>query len=269
MRRILGRLAPLPSAAVVLGMSLAGAAVPVHTETVNCTDVATLAVAPPYTISAEGVYCLKADIAFAGTSGAAITIESNNVVLDLNGHKIGGGPAGPATLASGVFVNNHGNVIVKNGLVRGFFSGITYAPGTANNGNIVEDILAVANTSFGIYMGGPGTNNTVRNCIVGTTGGSTAVTGISAGIYNAATSSFVTHNTVNNTFPTSGGTVRFGIFMSTDGRAVDNQILGDAGTTGTNVCILMASGTLYKDNVVSRCITSYSGGTPVGTTNFP
>src|SRR6185436_19576264 len=113
--------------------------------------------------------------------GAAITIDVNNVVLDLNGHKIGGGPAGSGTQASGVFVNNRGNVIVKNGLVRGFFGGVVYAPGTNNNGNIVENILAVANTAFGIYIGGPGTNNTVRNCIVGTTGGTTAVAGLTAG----------------------------------------------------------------------------------------
>src|SRR5262245_44875205 len=122
------RPAPVASVAALLALALLGAA-SAGAETTQCTDVASLAGAPPYKITAQGVYCLNADIAFSAVSGAAITIDSNNVVLDLNSHKIGGGGAGDGTTAVGVLVNNHGNVIVKNGLVRGFHSGILYLPG--------------------------------------------------------------------------------------------------------------------------------------------
>src|SRR5262249_16612518 len=74
----------------------AGAAAGVHAETTLCTDVATLAAAPPYVIAAHGVYCLKADVMYTAPFGAAITIATNNVVLDLNAHKIGGGGAKPS-----------------------------------------------------------------------------------------------------------------------------------------------------------------------------
>jgi hypothetical protein len=260
---ILRRLAGIAA----LGLAIAGTATAVHAETTQCTDVASLAAAPPYKITAQGVYCLQADISFAAVSGAAITIDANNVVLDLNDHKIGGGPAGTGTTAVGVLVNNHGNVIVKNGLVRGFHTGIFYLPGTANNGNIVENILAVANWVYAINIGGPGSNNTVRNCVIGTTGGSTSALDSTAGIYVFSTSSYVTNNTVTNTFVTSLGSGRYGIYLN-DGRALNNQIIGDGGDTGTNIGLYMGSG-LYKDNVVSRCTIPYSGGIAVGTTNYP
>ena len=260
------RPAPVASVAALLALALLGAA-SAGAETTQCTDVASLAAGPPYVITAQGVYCLNADVVFSAVSGAAITVDSNNVVLDLNGHKIGGGGAGGGTAAMGILVNNHGNVIVKNGLVRGFNSGIVYQPGSANNGNIVEDILAVANTVFGIYFGGPGTNNTVRNCIIGATGGSSVYPGYSAGIYVVSTMSYVTHCTVTNTFVTDLGTGRFGIYLN-DGRAVNNQIIGDGGSSGANIGLQLVSG-IYKDNIVSGCTTPYSGGIAVGTTNYP
>ena len=64
-----------------------------------CTVIATL----PYTITAQGRYCLSTNLSTAITSGAAITINSDFVVLDLRGFKIGGGSAGPGTLAHGVY----------------------------------------------------------------------------------------------------------------------------------------------------------------------
>src|SRR6185436_6710359 len=112
MRIIRRRLPAVALLATLAGLTLAGAVVPVQAETVNCIDVASLAAAPPYPITVPGVYCLQSDVNFTSTSpGAAIFIDSNNVVLDLNGHKIGGG-GDPTTAGIGVYVNNHGNVIV-------------------------------------------------------------------------------------------------------------------------------------------------------------
>ena len=59
-------------------------------ETVNCTPIDYL----PYTISAQGVYCFTQHLGTNMTSGNAITINTNNVVIDLNGFKLGGLGAG-------------------------------------------------------------------------------------------------------------------------------------------------------------------------------
>jgi hypothetical protein len=71
----------------------------VQAETVNCTAITAL----PYTISTQGVYCLTGNLSTGMTSGSAITIATNNVVLDLNGFKIGGLAAGPDTNATGIY----------------------------------------------------------------------------------------------------------------------------------------------------------------------
>ena len=51
----------------------------------------------PSTISTSGVYCLTADYDSSATSGNMITINANNVVLDLNDHRITGFGGGADT----------------------------------------------------------------------------------------------------------------------------------------------------------------------------
>ena len=90
-------------------------------ETVDCTPITTL----PATISTQGIYCLTGNLAAPSTfgSGHAITIDANNVTLDLNGWKLGGQAAGAGTLAIGIY-SLANNVTVKNGIVRGFYYGV-------------------------------------------------------------------------------------------------------------------------------------------------
>ena len=78
--------------AVLLFSSMAQA------ETTECTVITSL----PYTISTQGIYCLKGNLATSMTSGNAIEINTNNVVIDLNGYKLGGLGAGPGTTARGI-----------------------------------------------------------------------------------------------------------------------------------------------------------------------
>ena len=93
---------------------------PAQAETVNCTAITSL----PYTISTQGVYCLTDHLSTAITTGNAITINTNNVVLDLNGFKLGGLSAGLGTQAHGIYAYQRQNITIKNGTVRGFFIGI-------------------------------------------------------------------------------------------------------------------------------------------------
>ena len=59
-------------------------------ETVNCTAITSL----PAVITVQGIYCFTGNLSTAITTGNAIEIQTNNVVLDLNGFKLGGLAAG-------------------------------------------------------------------------------------------------------------------------------------------------------------------------------
>ena len=87
----------------------------------------------PYTISAPGVYTVTANLSVTGSS--AITVSSDNVVIDLAGHTITGTSA---SQFSGVLCftgvdpfTPRRNIVVKNGIIRGFKKGI-YLTGSAN-----------------------------------------------------------------------------------------------------------------------------------------
>src|SRR5258708_11594782 len=93
---------------------------PAQAETINCTAIT----AVPFTITAAGVYCLTQDIGTNLASGAAITIAANNVVLDLNGHRLGHLAARRGTPAFGISAFQQTNFTIQNGPVGGFLYGI-------------------------------------------------------------------------------------------------------------------------------------------------
>src|SRR4249920_1444376 len=72
----------------------------------NCTGFIT---SLPATISTQGTWCLKQDLATAVTTGSAILINTNNVTIDCNDFKLGGLGAGLATLANGIYSLNRVN----------------------------------------------------------------------------------------------------------------------------------------------------------------
>ena len=171
-----------------LALLAVGLAAPAHAETLNCTAVTSL----PATISTQGIHCLMGNLATAQTSGDAITITANNVTLDLNGFKLGGQAAGSATGATGI-LSTANNVTVKNGIVRGFRTGIFLQ----GRGAVVEDLLVDQNTLTGILVTGQGA--IVRRNQVVDTGGSTFSTNVFAvGIQANGTGSLVEHNVVEH-----------------------------------------------------------------------
>src|SRR4029079_7326065 len=99
----------------------------------NCTGYITVL---PAIISTQGTWCLKQDLATAITSGAAITINTNNVTIDCNNFKLGGLAAGLGTNAYGVFANNRFNATVRHCNVRGFYVGVFLA-GASGGGHAV------------------------------------------------------------------------------------------------------------------------------------
>jgi hypothetical protein len=135
----------------ILAALAALCAVPAAAETVNCTNITLL----PATITVQGVYCLKQDLATSMTSGAAITINTNNVTIDFNGFKLGGLGGGAATQANGVVVDNRQNITLRNGNIRGFRFGIAISAVTSS-GHLIEDNLIDGSTMIGILLAGKG-----------------------------------------------------------------------------------------------------------------
>src|SRR5262245_37058319 len=140
------------AALLVLLMLVVGAPKLARPETVACTPITSL----PTVITVRGVYCFTGNLSTAATTGSAIDIQVNNVVLDLNAFTLIG-LAGPATQAVGIHGLNRRNITIKNGTVRGFLRGIHLeTSGGTSPGHVVEGIRAEQNTFVGIHVEGAG-----------------------------------------------------------------------------------------------------------------
>ena len=226
--------------------SLAGAlgAAPARAETFN--TCAGFIDSLPATISQQGVWCLNKNLSTAITSGAAITIATNNVTIDCNDFKIGGLAAGDSSVAIGIRAQNLQNASVRHCGIRGFEYGILLSGGA---GHLVEDNRLDNNLVRGIEV--TGDNNRVRRNAVYDTGGQPGSV-LSIGII---TSADVIDNTVAGVFADAANSSTFGIYMSASGsEARGNQVRGLAatGTGGATGIRANASGITLADNRVSQ-----------------
>jgi hypothetical protein len=268
---------------------------PARAETTNCTAITSL----PYTITTQGIYCLTGHLSTGITAGNAITINTNNVVLDLNGYKIGGLAAGPGTNANGIYAEQRQNIIIKNGTVRGFYAGINLydaSPLTTSQGHIIEDIRADMNTHTGIGVSGRG--NIIRNNQVVDTGGAPGGGNVNAyGIHIVGPGNRVINNDVYETKEQGIGGKANGIYaVFTTGVVIGNNRVGNAefgpGTSygvhlyqsdnalvKDNTISVMDDGIyynatgigssgIYMNNLTSGCTNPFTGGTAAGTTNY-
>jgi len=233
-------------------------ALPARAETINCTPITTL----PAVITQSGNYCLRGALSTSITTGSAIEIQANSVVLDLNGFKLAGKTAGPGTSTFGIHALNRQNITIKNGTVRGFMHGIALeVSGGVSLGHIVEDIRADLNTFVGINVQGSGC--IVRNNQVADTGGST-VFGQDAnafGIYVAGVGARVLNNDVS-TITSQGLGTSAGVWaVGATGSLVENNRFTSS-TYGT----VMGTGK-YRGNLTFGTSVPFSGGTDAGNNN--
>ncbi|QSX79170.1 right-handed parallel beta-helix repeat-containing protein [Agrilutibacter solisilvae] len=130
----------------------------------NCTGFID---ALPATISTRGTWCLRADLDTAQSSGGAITVNADNVVVDCNDHRLSGLAGGGNTIASGVVsrqADRH-NITVRNCSIQGFRYGVALI----GFSHLVEGNTVEASTYVGIATRGQG--NVVRDNLVRDTGG--------------------------------------------------------------------------------------------------
>jgi hypothetical protein len=248
----------------------------------------------PYIINVQGNYCLNRSLSTDITTGAAITIESDFVNLDLGGFKVGGGNAGFGTLTSGVYALNRKNITVRNGNIRGFYKGVFLEEDDAtpglSSGHLVQGVHVDENTFAGIWVEGVG-NMARRNRVVATTGSTTVPNSEALGIVVFGPGARVLDNDVLNTTPTGSG-AGFGIQLNgaagsvVRSNRVGNEVLGN--TRGiavrggsVNVLVIMndtvrtdygfvydgTSSGKYRDNLTTGVTIPFTGGTDVGNNN--
>jgi hypothetical protein len=187
------------TALLVLAGSMGLAGTAAADETTFCNTIIT---SLPFTITTQGHYCFDRNLSTAITTGNAITINVDFVVLDLNNFKLGGGSAGLGTNANGVFADGRSNITVRNGNIRGFRTGIVIQGGS---NHLIENNVLDGNTQYGTNVDTGSV--VVRNNIVSNTGGS-LVSGYAYGIYAWADSTAsVRDNVVSNVFSPSNDSV--------------------------------------------------------------
>jgi hypothetical protein len=114
----------------------------------------------PYTINNPGFYFFTGNLNYSSTTGNAITINADDVTLDLMGNTLTGPGAATGTVEA-ITMSGRTNVEVRNGTVRNFFVGVH--DGDINNGKKHRALnLRVTTTTFGIIFDGK--DHLIKNC---------------------------------------------------------------------------------------------------------
>jgi len=201
----------------------------------------------PFTITASGSYYLTGNLT---SGGNGITVDVNNVTIDLQGFTITGNGVG-----SGVYMIGRSNVEIRNGTIQNFQDGIkeTYSSG---RGHRVIDVRVIKNSATGIYLVGYG--HTVKGCTVlkNATSGTSGNTG--SGIYGGMRS-LVAGNVIHDNGTNING--YFYALIVGDGSVVTGNTVNNNGYHAVNKAVGLLTGTccVVKDNsVFENCLACYS-----------
>jgi hypothetical protein len=195
----------------------------------------------PYTITAPGKYILSNDLLYSGESGNAITVNTSNVTINLNGFYI---VCPNSNNANGVYANGQNHITVKNGEIIGFNLGVSFTATTLGAGNSAHlvDAVRFIRDSWGVYCV-YGTACVVQNCQI--VGGYVGVD------FLQGTGNRATNNVVDG--------AESGFYRTRtdyfDSNYADSCSIGfDASSTTTRL----------RFNATTRCATGVFGGTSEG-----
>lgn len=182
----------------------------------------------PLTITEPNSYYLVEDVSFTDKLNHAITIECNDVTIDLSGFSVTGPGSGTS---SGIYMNSRRNVEIRNGTIRDFEYGI-HEEGQSGKNHRVIDVRAISNSVSGIYLVGIG--HLVKDCTASDNGNAAASTDV-RGIF-VGSSSTVTGNMVNgNGTSATGGNNVYGIHAQLSSRVTGNTVNINGGDSNANV----------------------------------
>ncbi len=253
------------------------------------TDRYTTITSLPYTISSPGGYRLTGNITYSTPYTNAITINCDNVVLDLDGFTIVYGisplisPASPAIRATG-----RSNITIRNGKLRGFPRAIWLTGDGSLASLVVEDITATETYAWPAIFLETTTGAIVRRCqIANTTYTQGSTTSPITGIRMSGKSPVVTDNVVTLMKAASNTNVGIDVggcsFAVVERNTIWNEVQSPydgsigivAGGTGNivvdnriantyiGVQYSNASG-VYRDNIAVSCFYGYYYGTDAG-----
>jgi hypothetical protein len=209
----------------------------------------------PATISTQGVWCLRHDLATNIASGNAITIATNNVTIDCNDFKIGGLAAGTTSTASGIYAYNRQNAAIRHCNIRGFYNGINLA-GNDGAGHLIEDNRLDNNLYIGISV--TGEHNRVRRNAIFDTGGyaNSAYPTAGSTAYGISASASITNNTIDGVFTTVTTNTVWGIQAMSDGaQVIGNMVDGlllNGGGVARGISATTSSATISGNIVTAR-----------------
>lgn len=191
--------------AMVLAVVLCGAAARADFYVVGAggPPVGTRITSVPYTISNPGFYYFGKNLTHSD-SGNAITVDANDVTLDLMGFSLT--KSGAIGVNTGIYMNGRTNVEIRNGTLRGFNSGI-YEEGFLGNRHRIINVRAINNNN-GIWL--CATDHLVKGCNASNNGGFGIIMGTGSIIDCVATN--------NNT----------GIYMNGPGNVLGNSVFNNS-----------------------------------------
>jgi parallel beta-helix repeat protein len=214
-------------------------------------------IAIPFTIAVPGQYCLARNVTTTMKAGAAITVAADGVSLDLQNFALTDS-ASALTQAVGIFADQRQNVTVKNGTVRGFFTGILLqkpAPYSSPQGLLVDRVKALNSRYAGIWLEGMG--NTVSMSHATATGRTTALGPFADawGIVSRGPNASLSGNLVLGTVGTGGGAACGIALAAGDAATVSaNRVTGVATPPGTGI-LLDGSASVTVDNNILATLT--------------
>ncbi|MEO2034938.1 MAG: right-handed parallel beta-helix repeat-containing protein [Planctomycetaceae bacterium] len=125
----------------------------------------------PVRISAPGVYRLASDLCFGTPHGAAVTVEADDVTIDLNGRTLSG-TVGENTLAIVIQGVGRSNLSITNGRITGFCFGIDLRASKdgSSQSYVVSNMTLARNFYFGMRV--VGSDWEIRHCTISDIGDS-------------------------------------------------------------------------------------------------
>jgi putative cofactor-binding repeat protein len=117
----------------------------------------------PFDINQPGSYYLANNLLIE-TFINGITIDANDVTIDLMGHKIELGKHFVDGEYYGIKISGKKNIKIHNGTIRGFNTYGIYSEDTETEGVEISSMRIIENESCGIYL--RGLNHKIKNCFV-------------------------------------------------------------------------------------------------------
>lgn len=207
------------------------------------TRAVTVITSLPYSITKPGSYVLESNLTAAGTDGIDIK-NASNVSINLNGYTLTGD-------TSGIGINAQGeinNIIVQNGAITGFGSGVNFDVNSSNASQrvVLKNLRLLDIPETGISLAA--SDCLVENCSIIGTGGDTTV-----GIAVAGGAALIKNNRISGC----------GVGIASAGR---NALIGNYVANCENG-LLISYLTKYQGNITTNCGTPVKGGTPIGHEN--